>query len=381
MSSSNATFDHSHYVPILKGKLGELNALRNTDPKLFVKFTPFIEVPPIPNAYPEDSPPVQAKTIDKHIKDVSASFVKVLTALPSVFVDAVYIETEDDLKDGSSPVDALFAALRKGKVPFVPAIGLDRVEDYADSVKNALETDNRGCCLRPLESDLEGFAELGGQIDSLLAALNAKPSSVDLLVDFRAKVPPKAVFPFLIDALPRLSEWRTLTVASSSFPSDMSGVGKNKIEEIEREEWLAWLFVRGKQKSMNKRVPTFADYAINHPVLTELDPRLMNMSPNIRYTDTLSYVVAKGQAQPRKKWAKTAEQKIIREQLSPTVQYPKLANMIKGHASWKGSQYSWGDKFIDQCSQKKCVGSATDWRTVGTSHHIAAIVQLIANLP
>ena len=28
-------FDHTHYVPILKGKQGELNALLNTDPKLW----------------------------------------------------------------------------------------------------------------------------------------------------------------------------------------------------------------------------------------------------------------------------------------------------------------------------------------------------------
>ncbi|MBZ5507003.1 MAG: beta family protein [Acidobacteriia bacterium] len=375
-------FDHSHYVPILKGKQGELNALKNTDAKLFKKFTPLIEVPPIPKAYPEDGPPVLAKTIDKHVKDVSANFVKVLAALPSVFVDAVYIETEDDLKDGISPVDSLFVALRKGNVSFIPTVGLDRVEDYADSVKNAIETDGRGCCLRLLEADLEGIAELGAQIDSLLAMLNAKPDSIDLLVDFRAKVPSKAFFPFLIDALPRLAEWRTLTVASSSFPQDMSEVGKNKIDELDREDWLAWLFVRSKQKSMNKRVPTFADYAINHPVLAgDLDPRMMNMSPNIRYTDSLNYVVAKGQAQPRKKWAKTAEKKAIREQLAPSVQYPKLATMVKGHSSWKGPQYSWGDKFIDQCSQQKCVGSATDWRAVGTSHHIAVVVQQLANLP
>jgi len=38
-------------------------------------------------------------------------------------------------ENGSSPVDAIFNALRSASVPFIPTIGLDRVEDYADSVK------------------------------------------------------------------------------------------------------------------------------------------------------------------------------------------------------------------------------------------------------
>ena len=374
-------FDHSHYVPILKGKQGELDALRKTASKHWKKCTPLVEVPRIPPAYQEiGEEPIPGKTIDKHVKDVGKKFIQAFQNLPSVFVDGYYIEVEDDLEDDSSPIDAIFSSLRSAKIPFVPVVGLDRVEDYADSVQDAIEKDNRGCCLRLVESDLEGIAGLGGQIDALLKVLTAKPNKVDLLIDFGSKVPSKAALPFIIDALPKLSDWRTLTIAASSFPSDMSGVGKNQIEELEREEWIAWLSVRSKQKSL-KRIPTFGDYGINHPVLSEIDPRTMNMSPNIRYTDELNYVVAKGQAQPRKKWAVTPEQKIAREQLAPKVQYPKLAKKIKGHSSWKSAAFSWGDDFIDKCSRKECVGSATDWRAVGTCHHIALVVQQIANLP
>src|ERR1035441_1250303 len=95
--------------------------------------------------------------------------------------------------------------------------------------------------------------------------------------------------------------------------------------------------------------------------------------PNIRYTDSLNYVVAKGQAQPRKKKAVTTEQKTARAMLAPTEQYPKLAAMIKKHPSWKGTKFSWGDAFIDKCSRGECVGNPTDWRAVGTCHHIALV--------
>jgi hypothetical protein len=373
-------FDHSHYVPILKGKQGELDALRRTTAKHLKKFTALVEVPRIPPAYQEiGEQPLPAKTIDKHVNDVSKKFIQALQKLPSVFVDGYYIEVEDDLEGGSSPIESIFASLRGAKVPFIPVVGLDRVEDYVDSVQGAIAKDDRGCCLRLVESDLEGMASLGDQIQSILQTLAVKPKKVDLLIDFGSKVPSKAALPFIVDALPKLSDWRTLTIAASSFPADMSGVGKNKIEELEREEWIAWLSIRSKQKV--KRIPTFGDYGINHPVLSDIDPRTMNMSPNIRYTDELNYVVAKGQAQPRKKWAVTPQQKIEREQLAPKVQYPKLAKKVKAHASWKGADFSWGDEFIDKCSRKECVGSATDWRAVGTCHHIGVVVQQIASLP
>jgi len=236
-------FDHSHYVPILKGKQGELNALINTNPKHLKKFTPFMEVPRIPLEYPEDKKVGPAKSIDQHVIDVGKSFAKALKDVPSFFLDGYYIELEDELQDGSSPIDALFGALRTTKLPFIPVVGLDRVEDYIDSVKGAVQKDKRGCCLRLWEPDLEGFAELGDQINGLLSNLSVAPNEVDLLIDFGPKVPAKSALPFIIDSLPSLGEWRTLTVASCSFPSTMMAIKQNKIEDLEREE-LGYPFAR-----------------------------------------------------------------------------------------------------------------------------------------
>ena len=364
-----------------EGQQGELDALQKTAKKLTGSFTPLLEIPPIPPAYLEgQDEPVPAKTIDQHVAHVSEKFADALANHPSVFVDGYYIETEDELEDGTSPVDAIFENLRVREVAFIPTVGMDRVGDYADSVRDAIKSDGRGCCLRLVESDLEGMVELPPQIDSLLKFLGIKAKDVDLLLDFGPRAPSKAALPFQIDALPLVKDWRTLTVASSSFPADMSGVAQNSVEELEREEWIAWLSLRNKRKT-SQRMPTYGDYTINHPVLSEIDPRIMSMSPNIRYSDSTSYVVAKGQAIPRKKKKPTKQEEAARENLLPKVQYPKLAAKIKNHASWKGEKFSWGDKFIDTCSRKECVGSATNWRAVGTCHHIAVVVQQIASLP
>jgi Beta protein len=372
-------FDHSHYVPILKGKKGELVALAKAEN--IREFTPLVEVIPVPLTYPEEGPAYPSKTIDEHVKDSATSFTKAMGILPSVFIDGLYIENEK-LRDGSSAVGGLFSRLRSTGIRFIPTIGLDRGEAYTDAVRDAISHDKRGCCLRLEESDLESLSDLDKQINSLLKALNLKVSETHLLIDFRDKVPPKVTMPLLIEAFPRVDEWRSFIFSASSFPKTLGDVKKNTIEDFERPEWVAWIFLREKRTTANKRVPTYSDYGINHPDLIEdLDPRAITIAPNIRYTTEASYVVAKGQAQPRKKQAKTPELKATRANLAPSVQYPKLAKMIKEHPGWKTPSFSWGDKFIDRCSQNKCTGTGSDWRGVGASHHIALAVRQIASLP
>jgi hypothetical protein len=173
-----------------------------------------------------------------------------------------------------------------------------------------------------------------------------------------------------------------LALSSSAFPDSLGKIGTNQIGKYERSDWAAWVFLRNRQRDAQKRVPIFSDYGINHPDLIEdLDPRKVKLSPNIRYTDDLDYVIAKGKAQPRKKEVKTPADEKARELLAPKIQYPKLAKMIKDHSSWKDRNFSEGDKRIDLCSQNRFVGGHSEWRGAGASHHIALVVQQLANLP
>jgi hypothetical protein len=90
------SFDHSHYVPILKGKQGEFDALQNIASANHIKaFTPLIEIPPISASYSgPQSPPEPSKTIDKHVANVAEDLIKAVKNLPTIFVDGFYIETE-----------------------------------------------------------------------------------------------------------------------------------------------------------------------------------------------------------------------------------------------------------------------------------------------
>lgn len=365
-------FDQKHYVPILKAKLGEMRAIKEAHPTVRSAITPVLEVQDIPPNWIEgQDEPVPSKSIDAHVAAVSESLVKYWGTERRVFIDGVGIEPADNLEDGREPMTALLDMLRKGGVKTIPVCGLDRVAEYNIAVRDAAESDGRGVCLRLREFDLES-EDLDEQVKSLLTFLKLPAKKIDLLVDFGANVPPKATLVPVINALPDLSEWRSFTLSSCAFPPDMTNVAQFTTEELSREDWLNWTHARSRIDKL-KRMPTYSDYGINYPSVGELDPRQMRMSANIRYTSSMTFAVAKGQALPRKK---------DKEPKKPAaVQYPALAQTIMSHQAWCGPQFSWGDAFIKKCANGQCIGNGTDWRAVGTSHHLAYVAQQIASLP
>ena len=64
-------FDHRHYVPILKGKMGEYTALAELRDEQKDSLTPLIEVPPVPWDYAEDA----------ESRSVTTTFIWKLTAI------------------------------------------------------------------------------------------------------------------------------------------------------------------------------------------------------------------------------------------------------------------------------------------------------------
>jgi hypothetical protein len=66
-------FDHTQYVPILKGKEGEYSALRELTGSVKDLLTPLAEIPSIPYDFENDAP---AKTVDEHLRQVTLSTAK-----------------------------------------------------------------------------------------------------------------------------------------------------------------------------------------------------------------------------------------------------------------------------------------------------------------
>jgi len=65
----------------------------------------------------------------------------------------------------------------------------------------------------------------------------------------------------------------------------------------------------------------------------------MLMSPNIRYTDSVNFVIAKGQAAASEEKKADPEEAAARAKLALRSQYPILAAKIKAHPAWKGPRF------------------------------------------
>lgn len=315
--------------------------------------------------------PILAKTIDQHIAATTDKIATSLKGYSRVFIDGQYVEEDPELESGEEPIAAAMRNLAARGIQAVPVVGIDRVE----AARDVASISGTGCCLRLTVGDLNLMFDLRAQIESLLAFLHLAPSEVDLIVDFGSKLPLRPQLPLLVQQFPYLSDWRSFTLASSAFPPDMTDIDRHSTAEIEREEWLSWLAVWNYRQRLS-RTPTFGDYGINHPSFVDVDPRIMSMSPNIRYTGNLHYVIAKGEAFPKGKRKKSRNP----EGTSAATQYQRLAREIMQHRDWCGADFSWGDQFIAECADSKRVGNSTQWRVVGTSHHIAYVVRQISNL-
>lgn len=292
------------------------------------------------------------------------------------FLDGFLIEDEEVIGESEEAIAVMLRLLSDKGLQPTPVTGLDRNLEYAEAVKQHLsQHGDAGCCLRLTSYDFEAPSSLEGQIDSLIDMLNIKKSRVDLLIDY-GPLPPailgglKTILPTQINTLPALSAWRTVIFAGSGFPKDLREVKKNSITEIERTEWLAW---RHLVRTGCDRMPIFGDYAITHPEFEELDPRLIRMSPKIKYTDDVRWVVAKGEALRRKREPGSS--------IPLDEQYRSLARAIMQHEAWKGPGFSWGDQCISECSEGLGPSSAQKWVSAGCAHHFAFVSHQLANLP
>ena len=360
-------FDHAHYVPILKGKRAEYDSLRELSPETKAALTPLIEIPPIPWDFEQDEP---AKTIDQHLAPVAKSLDDAWAGDRPFFIDLLWIPDTEVMNDGRQPLSFLCDAARERNLRLIPVTGTRRAEGYQGAVRDAVRADNLGFCIRIEGEDLADLARLRDTVDNLLEFVALTPRETDLLIDFN-EIPAAQVGPMLIAAnsvigsLPYVTEWRTLTLAGSAFPLNLARFDPQSVNTVQRAEWIIWQAIANRRDRL-PRLPTFGDYGINHPEPSdEVDPRLMRMSANLRYTIDEAWLVLKGRNTRDYGFA----------------QFGNLCRYMIRRPEYRGPDFSWGDRYISDCAANAVgPGNATTWRKIGTTHHLTTVTTQIANV-
>lgn len=356
-------FDSDHYVPILRGKVAEYEALGDTTDQTKGDLTPFIELPPI--AWDPDGD--DSGTPDRSIAKVAGNLARQWGPDLPLFLELGLIPSEPALGGGVHPVEFVFDDARTKGLEAIPVTSPGRDDAFQAAIQRAVETDGRGVCIRLTSEDFEDVVEAIGEADELLAQFGVDHGSTDLLLDF-GEVPTDQAGPMVlaaqavIDGIPDIEGWRTLTWAGTAFPS-VQNFAPDSVNTSARGEWSIWQSLRGRDLP---RIPSFGDYTING-VQSDYDVAAAyhRSSPNLRYTAEDIFIIWKA-----------------RHPKHGHEQFNGLCRSAVSHPEFRGGEYSVGDAYIERCAaDEDGPGMAIQWRKCGVNHHLTAVADQIANLP
>jgi hypothetical protein len=345
------------YVPILWGREGEFGALQTLAPEIRGAIWPLLQVPPVPWDHENDQPD---RTIDDHVESLIDKIEGAWEEREAA-VDLLWVSEVERLANGLHPLTALFAQARERGLRLVPVTGPERSADYNAAVREVTSIDRRGIVARV---QLQDVGDRSQQVIVQFArAVGCDPDDVDLLLDVghltseAATTMTEEVARVISAVAP--GPWRSIILGSGAFPENLVNCPRQAISRITREDWRLWRELRCVVNGL-----AFGDYGIAHPAPSDVDPRIMKASANIRYTLDEDWLVlkARGLAQGFE-------------------QFHQLCRALVRRSDFSGVRFSWGDRYIRDCARDMTgPGSLTTWRSVGTSHHISFVVRQIATL-
>jgi hypothetical protein len=325
----------------------------------------------VPTAFVRKS---DGEPVDLPISEVVAKTVEYVLKCwrqSPIFVDCWHLDSTKI--NQASMLQELGEQSQKERLPIIPVTGLSRHKSYQTVVAQLSSTSNRGACIRLIRQDLL-VPNLSEKIDGILSELNLQPEQTDLLLDLQ-RIEESTILDYsrVCESLPYLLDWRSLTVSSGAFPKDLSELEPNRQHQLKRVDWLTWQEQVVTAPPLKRR-PSFSDYTIQHPIYSE-PPERANFSASIRYTADNYWVIMRGEG--------------LRQKGSPgPSQWPANAQLLIERSGFCGKDFSYGDGYIFAGSleivkpaNKMKPGNAEAWLRAGINHHVAFVLNQIANLP
>ncbi len=360
----NGRFDHLHYVPILKWRQGEYQALWRLSETVKDWVTPLLEIPTEPWDFETETP---AKSLDEHLQRFGAR-IKSKWGARQCFIDSCYLDGAARMATGQHHLEFLFDQARQEEAAPVPVTGLGRHPDYDSAVRNIVAQDGRGACIRLSADDFSTSIE--SDLHDLIGRLGVSLQDLHLVIDMAEEISGSPVaqglaWKALLQQTPQLNEWKSLTVAATAFPSTLPAAQFRPHGLAPRKEWTSYTFLLPNLGGL--RTPTFGDYSVSHPQTELLDPRLLDPNAKIKYTVDGDWLVHTGTQVKR----------------HGRGQFQALCQQLIGNPSsaFPGPDYSWGDLYIHGCANgTESTGGTSTWPSVGNNRHFTKVVRDVATL-
>jgi hypothetical protein len=353
------------YVPLLKGKAGELDGICHLSTEQKARVTPLLDVPQMA-LESSDTPP---KSLEDYLDRKSVRIANAWKGVDQPLVIDLY-DTDPSARTGSGehPVRYLFHLLRNQGVLALPTIGLERDVAYRDAVRDIVAADQQGLCIRLLREDLSSAYNLSSRLNILLNQLGAKREQSILIFDFR-KIEGNEIAEIAqlvartVNGLPGILNWQSVVFAGSNMPQSLADdVKAGSTGGVDRAEYHLWTTLL--QQGLKRRL-AFGDYGVVHPELLYIDPKMVNASAAIRYTLPDRWLIVRG--------------KSLRQNAAGFNQFYSLSETLAGRDEFMGAQFSWGDEEIQKRARRQgTTGNLTTWVAIGTNHHLALVSEQVA---
>lgn len=351
--------DTPRYVPIMKAKRGEVHALALLTPHLLEHITPLFEMP-FASSHSDKSGEDQVLTNVMHISRKCPQGRRVL-------FDFGLLSPQRKL----GGLDPSVYAQREWSAEGIWAVfvgGLGRSGEFNQGFRRATLAGDRGAALRLLDDDF-GREDLYSDIDAWLRMIDLKPERVDLVIDLgeieeRSANRTAIALRGITMSVPYLEQWRSFTVASTSFPNTSSiATNPNLGSATRRADWDAYRsLMKGPSKPI--RLPDFGDYAVSTPELVDFNPRLMQPGETLRYTTDTEYIIIKGGG------FRSHGGEMFRQICEVFVERPEFE-----------AGASWADRKIEAIANgEDSSGNPETWRRIATNRHLTVATRGVTKM-
>jgi hypothetical protein len=351
--------DNRFYLPILKAKYGEFQALSKLNVNIRRRVFPLLEITSVTWDHEENTKPI---SIEDHLNKTAKKLIE-HWPFNKTFIDVSQIANEK--ADGISAIEYLYKRFfEKGLTP-IPVISKTSPGTLIDGVSRIQQKYNIGsAAIRITLNDLSSL-EFRKHLDNLVTSQNASIENIHMILDLGAPESFDDMEAFTdaivsrLGTFPYFSQWGSFSICGSAYPQ--KELVKDKTNYIPRNEWKLYLNVVDSLavETFNRPI-NYGDYSIVAPGHFEFDRRRMQTSAKMIYTLTDDYVFLKGESLKKKGFR----------------QYINQASEIVCADYFMGEQFSAGDRELKDCyANQTKTGTATIWNWVGNNHHITKIVK------
>lgn len=354
------TITHHDYVPALKWRQGEYQALWRLSESHKTNTVPLIEITPPDFDFELWKP---SKTIDEHL-EYFAKRLKAKWGARLALLDCGLLPAATRMANGTHPLNYLYDTAVNLGANLIPTTSFDRDSAYQRAVYEIDAAGDTGAALRcGLEDVLD--PDFDDNVDALLDVVGIDANNLDILLDLRSPnfEPLADLAATIVAALSNATTFdncRSTTLIATAFPDSMAKVTP-PLQFWPRREWLLYKAVILALPT-GVRIPAFGDYAISGPEFAQGDMRLLKPSATVRYAVDDGWLIAKG----------------VNVRDNGFAQCRALCGSIVSSGRFLGSSFSLGSAYVHDCRAGTAkTGNLTTWRWVGTNHHIAkAVVDL-----